>query len=76
MLENKSKESLGDSYTALTKVHRKLKEITQDIKVSQTDLLDVASMVNYQIIQVDRQLIETRQELLKRKLVIPKEDKR
>lgn len=50
------------------KVHQKLKEITEDIKVSETDLLDVASLINYEIIQVDRQLIENKQELLRRKI--------
>jgi hypothetical protein len=50
------------------KVHQKLKEITEDIKVSETDLLDVASLINYEMIQVDRQLIETKQELLRRKI--------
>jgi hypothetical protein len=45
-----------------------LKEITEDIKVSETDLLDVASLMNYEIIQIDRQLIETKQELLRRKM--------
>jgi hypothetical protein len=50
------------------KVHQKLKEITEGIKVSETDLLDVASLINYEIIQVDRQLIETKQELLRRKI--------
>jgi hypothetical protein len=29
------------------KVHQKLKEITEEIKVSETDLLDVASLINY-----------------------------
>lgn len=57
------------------KVQSKLKEITDDIKVAETDLLDVASLINYEIIQVDRQLIDTRQELLRRKLEIPKLDR-
>ena len=59
----------------LLKVQSKLKEITDDIKVAETDLLDVASLINYEIIQVDRQLIDTRQELLRRKLEIPKLDR-
>lgn len=29
--------------------------------MSETDLLDLASLINYEIIQVDRQLIETKQ---------------
>jgi hypothetical protein len=56
-------------------VHHKLKEITEEIKVTETSLLDVASLINYEIIQVDRQLIETKQEMMRRKLTIPKWEK-
>jgi hypothetical protein len=62
---------LAEAYLALAKILSKLKEITEDIKVSETDLLDVASLINYEIIQVDRQLIETKQEILRRKMNIP-----
>ncbi len=33
--------------------------------------MDLASLINYEIIQVDRQLIETKQEILRRKMNIP-----
>ena len=55
-------------------VHRKLKNITQQIKITETNLLDMASIVNYEIIQVDRMLIEMRNELLKSKRDIPGSD--
>lgn len=47
MLETKSEEGLKESFRALTGVHLKLKQITEDIKVSETELLDVASLINY-----------------------------
>lgn len=53
-------------------MHHKLQEITEEIKVSETNLLDVASLINYEIIQVDRQLIETKQEILRRKMTLPR----
>jgi hypothetical protein len=45
-----------------------LKEITGEISIAETDLLDIASLINYEIIQVDRQIIDTKQELTKRKI--------
>jgi hypothetical protein len=52
-------------------VHRKLKTITGKIKITETNLLDMASLINYEIIQVDRMIIEIRNELLKEKIDIP-----
>lgn len=52
-------------------MHRKLKTITGQIKITETNLLDMASLINYEIIQVDRMIIEIRNELLKEKIDIP-----
>ena len=70
-LERKTKESLSEANLSLVRIHHKLKEITENINVSETDLLDLASLINYEIIQVDRQLIEIKQEILRRKMNIP-----
>ena len=59
----------------MKKVHQKLKNITQQIKITETNLLDMASIVNYEIIQVDRMLIEIRNELIKGKIDIPQLEK-
>lgn len=52
-------------------MHHKLKEITENILVSETELLDMTGLINYEIIQVDRQMMEIKQEILKRKMNIP-----
>lgn len=52
----------------------KLKEITEDIKITETNLLDIASLVNYEIIQVSRQIIDTHHEMQKRRITIPNTD--
>jgi len=38
-----------------------MKHITQQISISETHLLDIASSLNYEIILVDRQMLETKQ---------------
>lgn len=58
---------------SLQRVHRQLKEITEEIRVTETDLLDVASLINIEIIQIDREMIDIKQELIKRKMKIPRE---
>lgn len=40
--------------------------------LSETSLLDIASLINYEMIIVSRQLIETQHELKKRKIEVPK----
>ena len=40
------------------KVNKKLRSITQGIRITETNLLDIATMVNYEIIEVDRLLEE------------------
>ena len=74
MLEIKGSEVLSDGYVILKWVHKKLKNITQQIKITETNLLDMASIINYEIIQVDRMLIEMRNQLLKLKTDIPQMD--
>jgi hypothetical protein len=41
----------------------KLRIITSLVNVAEIDLLDVASLINYEIIMVDRMMIDIKQEL-------------
>ena len=46
----------------------------EEIKVpAETELLDVASLINIEIIQIDRQMIDMKQEMMRRKMAIPRE---
>lgn len=49
---------LNDCYILVKKVNKKLRSITQGIRITETNLLDIATMVNYEIIEVDRLLEE------------------
>ena len=51
---------LSDCYVIMKKVHKKFQKITEQIKITETNLLDLASVINYEIIQLDRIIIETR----------------
>lgn len=75
LLETKTSNSLTESYKTLNQIHLKLKSISGEINASETELLDVASIINCELIQVDRQLIDVKQELLRRKLPVPREEK-
>lgn len=55
---------LEDSYILLRHIQEKLKEITYNIKITETSLLDMASLVNYEQIQVDRFIVELKGELV------------
>ena len=44
----------------MKKIHKKLKKLTEQIKITETSLLDMASIINYEIIQLDRMMIEIR----------------
>ena len=57
---NTMKMLLQDSYVLLKYIQEKLKEITTSIKITETSLLDMASLVNYEQIQVDRFIIDLR----------------
>lgn len=46
-LETRDVSTISISYIVLKRVHDSLKEITEDIKITETDLLDVASLINY-----------------------------
>lgn len=48
---------LEDAYVLLNYIQEKLKEITTNIKITETSLLDMASLVNYEHIQVGRLII-------------------
>jgi hypothetical protein len=73
-LETREEEAICSSYVTLNRVQAKLKEITEDIKISETNLLDIASLVNYEIIQVSRQMNETQNEMQRRRLPLSKLD--
>ena len=72
-IEKKGINVLSDSYIILKRVQKKLKEVTDKIKITETNLLDMASVINYEIIQVDRLLIEVRNHLISESQIIPQE---
>ncbi len=47
----------------MTGVLEKLKEITKLINVVEIDLLDISSLINYEIIQVDKMVIDIKEQL-------------
>ena len=72
LLEKKGKEVLSDCYVLLRKVSKKLRLITQSVKITETNLLDMATVVNYEIIQVERLFSEIKKELENEKIPVPK----
>lgn len=44
-------------------VLEKLKEITKLINIVEIDLLDISSLINYEIIQVDKMVIDIKEQL-------------
>ena len=48
--------------------------MTEKIKITETNLLDMASVVNYEIIQVDRLIIQMKNELLSENKALPKDE--
>lgn len=47
----------------MTGVLDKLKEITRLINVVEIDLLDISSLINYEIIQVDKMVIDIKEQI-------------
>ena len=49
-----------------------MKEITKFITIIEIDLLDISSLINYEIIQVDRMVIDIKEQLENNMEKIPK----
>lgn len=48
-----------------------MKAITESIKITETSLLDMASIVNYENIQIEKFIIEVRNELIRCSVELP-----
>ena len=72
LLEKEGNIMLSDCYILLKKVSKKLRLITQSVKITETNLLDMATLVNYEIIQVERLFSEIKKELESQKIPVPK----
>ena len=46
--------------------------MAQNIKITETNLLDVATIINYEIVQVDRVAVEVKEKLKDEKIPLPK----
>lgn len=68
---NSIKDILQDCYVVLKIVQEKLKFITESIKITEISLLDMASIINYEHIQVEKFIIEIRNELIKYSMELP-----
>ena len=51
------------AYLVMTGVLEKLKEIIKLINIVEIDLLDISSLINYEIIQVDKMVIDIKEQL-------------
>ena len=56
----------------LKKISKKLRLMAQNIKITETNLLDVATIINYEIVQVDRVAVEVKEKLKDEKIPLPK----
>ena len=52
----------------LLRVKERLKKITTDIQITEVHLLDISSLVNYEAIQVERLVVDVKQEMMKLKI--------
>ena len=57
LLQSKTPFSIDICYIVLTKVREKLKDISSSVSLSDMELLDISSLISFEAIQVDRQLI-------------------